>query len=344
MTRIELPESPRILVIRRDNIGDLLCTTPMIAALRRRYPTAWIGALVNSYNGPVLAGNPHIDEVLSYDKTKHLAAWRDKLAAHWRRLGLIRRLRRRRLDLAILAASTFQVSAHRFALLAAPRNILGYGGDKVRLSPRLQSPQGVHEVEACFGLLAPLGIVGPPPAMTLVPDAALAAAIATTVPPGDGPLVGLHISARKEDQRWPIERFAALAKRLHENHAARFLLFWAPGAAGDPRHPGDDDKAAALLRQLAGLPCLAVPTERLADLIAGLSLCDRVVCSDGGAMHIAAALGKPIVCFFGDSDASRWRPWGVPHVVLQAHSAADIAVEAAAEAFARLHLPTGQPT
>jgi ADP-heptose:LPS heptosyltransferase len=90
--------------------------------------------------------------------------------------------------------------------------------------------------------------------------------------------------------------------------------------------------------RLPDLPLLALSTQRLPELIAGLSLCDRVVCSDGGAMHIAAALGKPIVCLFGNSDAARWHPWGVPHVVLQKESrnVADISVDEACAAFAQL--------
>ncbi len=48
-----------------------------------------------------------------------------------------------------------------------------------------------------------------------------------------------------------------------------------------------------------------------------LGACDIVVCADGGASHLAAALGKPVVCLFGDSDVRRWRPWGVPQRVLQ---------------------------
>ncbi len=58
----------KILVIRRDNIGDLVCTTPMLSGLRRRFPGAHIAVLVNSYNAPVLAGNPDIDEVCVYRK------------------------------------------------------------------------------------------------------------------------------------------------------------------------------------------------------------------------------------------------------------------------------------
>jgi ADP-heptose:LPS heptosyltransferase len=58
----------RILVIRRDNIGHLVCTTPLFAALRARHPQAHIAALVNSNNAAVLAGNPDVDEVHSYTK------------------------------------------------------------------------------------------------------------------------------------------------------------------------------------------------------------------------------------------------------------------------------------
>ena len=81
----------KILVIRRDNIGDLVCTTPLLAALRRAKPGAWIGALVNSYNAPVLERNPDVDAVIPYRKLKHLepgdwalAALGERAAAFWR--------------------------------------------------------------------------------------------------------------------------------------------------------------------------------------------------------------------------------------------------------------------
>ena len=155
---------------------------------------------------------------------------------------------------------------------------------------------------------------------------------------GSGPLVALHISARKEKQRWPVERFAELAQRLHAQHAARFLVFWSPGDENNPFHPGDDGKAAHLLAALADLPAAPLRTEQLSELIAGLSLCDAAVLSDGGAMHVAAGLGKPLVCFFGNSSAERWHPWGVPHELLQKPSreVAEISVDEAVDAFARM--------
>src|SRR5262249_32777883 len=126
------------------------------------------------------------------------------------------------------------------------------------------------------------------------PDAALAATMRANVAarvPGGGPLVALHISARKPSQRWPAERYAALGRALHERRGARLVLLWAPGSERNPRHPGDDEKARALMGLLEGVPTVPVPTFRLAELIAALAACDAVVCSDGGAMHLAAALG-----------------------------------------------------
>ena len=82
---------PRILVIRRDNIGDLVCTTPLIFALRERFPRAHIAALVNTYNEAVLERNPAVDAVYAYEKGKHRGKGRSALSVHLARLESGRR-------------------------------------------------------------------------------------------------------------------------------------------------------------------------------------------------------------------------------------------------------------
>lgn len=319
----------RILVIRRDNIGDLVCTTPLLAALRQRFPSAWIGVLANSYNAPVLAGNPDLDEVLVYRKAKHRDSGESVFAVHLERLRSIRRLRRMAIDDVILAAPARQASAGRFARWIAPRRILGGRDNPLP-----------HEAQKVFAVLAAYGIDGTPPACKVVPEPARLARLRALLPAewAGRPLVGVHISARKPSQRWPAQRYAALMGELHRRHGAAFLLFWSPGAADNPLHPGDDDKAREIAAACAGLPLLPLPTTELAELIAGLALSERVICSDGGAMHVAAGLGKPIVCLFGQSSAARWHPWGVPYELLQAKSMEvnDIAVADALAAYARL--------
>ncbi|QEL66348.1 hypothetical protein OTERR_28720 [Oryzomicrobium terrae] len=339
-------ESLKILVIRRDNIGDLICTTPLFAALRQRYPDAYLAALVNSYNAPAIAGNPHLDAIHAYTKGKH-AEGETVLGAYWRRAKLLLALRQQRFDYVVLASAGYAKRALGLARIIKPRHVVGFVTDPAQL-PTLDvaiehgSGKSLHETEDMFRLLAPLGVAAPIPPLHVVPDEDVARSLRTALPEalrsGQGPLVALHISARKPPQRWPVENFAALARRLHAEHGARFLLFWSPGDEKNPFHPGDDGKAAHLQELMAGLPVAPVRTEHLSELIAGLSLADAVVCSDGGAMHVAAGLGKPIVCFFGNSDANRWHPWGVPYQVLQtpSHNVVDITPEVAAEAFASL--------
>ena len=111
---------------------------------------------------------------------------------------------------------------------------------------------------------------------------------------------------------------------------------WAPGPSDHPQHPGDDDKAERIRALLGGaLAAVFYPTTRLPTLIGALAACDSAVMPDGGAMHLAAALGKPTVALFGDSPAERWRPWGVPCRVLQPASqdVKDIAVDEVVAAY-----------
>jgi ADP-heptose:LPS heptosyltransferase len=315
----------RILVIRRDNIGDLVLTTPLIHALRAHYPDAWIAALTNSYNAPVLDGNPDLNAVYAYDKAKHRPD-RSRLATATATARLLLELRRLRIDLAILATPGYQRQASALVRWIGAQAVLGFADpDK---PPGAQAPvtmpvdyadgTHLHAAEDVFRLLQPLGITGPPGPCRMVADAGLRADSAARLPSG-APVVAVHISARRPRQQWPTERFAQLIHGLHQRTACTVMLLWAPGAAGDTRHPGDDAKAREVQELLGGtVPLVAIPTTRLAELAAALDCCDLMVCADGGAMHVAAALGKPVAAMFGDSPASRWRPWGVPHRVIEA--------------------------
>jgi ADP-heptose:LPS heptosyltransferase len=336
---------PRILVIRRDNIGDLVCTTPLLFALRERFPHAHIAALVNTYNESVLAGNPAVDAVHAYEKGKHRGEKRSIASVYADRLKLILRLRRERYDYAILATPGFEPRSLRLARMIGARHVLGYtepGGDHPRPDIALTYDRSAnrHQVEDVFGLLRALGVAGTPPPAHVFPKAEERRNVEKALGGlhGEGPVVGVHVSARRSRQQWPAERFAALIRAIGIRHKVRFLLLWSPGEADNPKHPGDDGKARAIVERCEGLPLLPWPTEELSALIAALSLCDYVVCADGGAMHLAAGLGKPILCFFGDSNPEQWRPWKVPHELLRPASRdlKDLSVEEALAGFERL--------
>lgn len=346
--------APKFLVIRRDNIGDLVCTTPLFAALRAQHPKCWIGVLANSYNAPVLENNPDIDAIYAYRKAKHGGT--NPLRVAWERVRIMRALRRERLDFAVVATPAVELRGIRAARWSGARQVIAFAPpgrllDGVDVTVSCDDPGDATETELVWRLAGSLGLSGAPPAQRVVapPDVVDHARTALALQtwqrgesPDMRPLVGVHISARKSSQRWPIERFAALMRAIHASSvqagtATRFMVFWAPGDASNPKHPGDDAKAQALLASVAQLPVFGWPTTNLRDLIGGIAICDRMIMADGGAMHIAAGLGKPILALFGDSDARRWRPWGVPYEVLQGASrnVDEITVEAALAGYYR---------
>lgn len=342
-----MEERESFLIIRRDNIGDLVCTTPLIRALRARFPTARVDALVNSYNQPVLAGNPDLDNVYAYTKAKHRDKGQSLIGVHWRRLKLLLQLRHQSYGTVILANDGDTARARKLARWVAPRRIIGFGPDFVgpAAGNHAPVPSGSdlpgHAAEITFRLLKPLGIDGPPPALRIQADPEARERAFRSLDsrsPAAGRTLAIHISARKVPQRWPAGHFADFMRRVHALEQARFMLFWSPGDEDNPLHPGDDRKAQEIIQATRGLPVLPYPTHRLEELIGGLSACAAMVCSDGGAMHLGAGLGLPIVCFFGNSDALRWHPWGVPHELLQKSSrdVRDISVEEAVAAYERL--------
>jgi ADP-heptose:LPS heptosyltransferase len=348
---LSIPSAPKILIIRRDNIGDLVCTTPLIAALRQRFPESWLGALVNSYNAPVLDGNPDLDEVFVYTKAKHRGHGESLPGILWRRLLMMHRLRRMQLDDVIIATTSLQPRVIALARWLRPKRIIGFGDGKGLDVVLPLDDVGRHEVEDVFRVAAFYGIDGPPPACRVF------APVASTSPPAF--TIGIHISARKPSQRWQATHFAETIKALAAQGPARFMLLWSPGAEDNPLHPGDDAKARDVLERVdAGSLCvpgiplrgqvtvIARPTQTLPDLIATLAECDALICADGGAMHLAAGLGLPIVCLFGNSGAARWRPWGVPYRLLQKPSldVRDIGVDEVIAAFNGLRADIPAPS
>lgn len=338
----------RVLIIRRDNIGDLVCTTPLFSALREALPNAYLAALVNSYNAEALHDNPVLDDVFVYTKAKH--SERSKLRVWWDTWRLMRSLRAKQFGLVLLPSGGDQAHALKLARMIKPGKVAGFAPTKGLdvTVPADNKPQ--LEAERILKLLPALGLRRGKlsPASTFPRNEERAAArmalVQANIEPGPRkPLIGLHISARKPRQRWPAERFVELAARLNKATGAAFMLFWSPGDEDHPQHPGDDRKAREIIAacQERNLPLLPYPTERLEQLIGGLSVCQSVICSDGGAMHLAAGLGKPMVCLFGNSDAKVWAPCGsAPFKILQpaSQTVADISVDEVAATWRRLHI------
>lgn len=293
-------EMKRVLLVRNDNVGDLVCSIPAIRLVRERLPDAEIRLLVNSYNAAVV--EPLVprwaDRLVVYTKTKHAGLG----AAQAARLGrFYAGLLAWPCDAAFLLLGGESRQALAFARWSRARRVFGYG-------PGAEGPawqEGLHEVEHSWRLVAhALGVDRPPPGEIEYPVRAT------------GSRVALQVTSRKPGNRWPAARFAEVARAMAASAGARVLLLWSPGGPDTPTHPGDDAKAAEIAA-LAGDAVEPSPTPSLRDLIARLEECRAMVTPDGGAMHLAAAMGVRVVAMFGQSEPSRWRPWTPRAIVLQ---------------------------
>lgn len=310
--------SKKILLVRNDNIGDLVCSIPAIQLVRTHFPDATLHLLVNSYNAPAVAAlAPRwVDRLVIYQKTKHVGLNLLQLA---RLAKFYYGLRREKYDVVVLLVGGVSRQARSFARWTRAPRVLGY-------APGQEGPgwkDGLHELEYSWNLATHLcGVNIDPPAEIQHPVRAA------------GNRVGIQITSRKPGNRWSVNHFAELARQVCLVHDRKCLLLWSPGDARTATHPGDDEKAQQLL-DLASNAFEARPTASVEELIPVLQECRVLITPDGGAMHLAAAMGIRVVAFFGQSDPRRWRPWTPRAKVLQSPSESvdDISVEEVMQAY-----------
>lgn len=321
----------RILVVRKHNIGDVVCTTPALRALRRAFPGAHIVNLVSEHCRAAVDRNPDVDEVLTYTKSKHATRWFGLLAL-WNLTRVIRDLRARRFDLAIVMGRSASRSGAWLAYASGAPWRLGYVSpalDPFAFFLNLGCDPGAmtsHEVDGGLDLVASIGV---PPAgrqLTLVPDPEVQEAVRRRLRVSGiaaGQAVALvHISNRRESSRWPLPAFARAADAIRDRLGLAIVLSWAPGDQDNPLFPGDDGRAEEVAKGMHSQPVL-LRTPELAELIAAVSLCDFVLSTDGGLMHIAAALDIPQVVLFGKTGPEHWAPVTEKGQVLRSGGRAD---------------------
>jgi heptosyltransferase-2 len=292
----------RILVVQTAFLGDVVLTLPLVEALQRRFQGAQVDLLTVPAHAPLLGDQPGVCQVLTYDKRGTQRGPRGFVQ-------VVRQVRARHYDLAFAPHRSVR-SALLLACSGIPRRI----GFRRWLTQRAFTatvirPAGIHEVRRNMGLLDALGGDAAPTAPRLAVRVTAASRrqaqqcfAAHGVKRGEC-IIGMIPGSQWGTKRWPAERFARLAQHLRRTAGARCVLF---GAAQD-RECGEAITAAcdASMLDLIGHTTLQ-------DLPAYLAWCRLVVCNDTGPMHIAAALGKPIVALFGPTTpALGFAPYGV---------------------------------
>jgi heptosyltransferase-2 len=172
---------------------------------------------------------------------------------------------------------------------------------------------GEHEVEKYATLVAALGLPRPltPPELHVSPEHA-ASARQRLLDEGwhEGErLIGLNPGATRDRKRWPAERFAAVGDRLAAERGCRVAVFGGPG---------DRELAARVVSAMAAPALDLAGRLRLGETAAALRQCALVISNDTGPMHMAAALGVPVVALFGPTPPNQFGPLGPRQAVLRA--------------------------
>ncbi|MGZ5032681.1 MAG: glycosyltransferase family 9 protein [Usitatibacter sp.] len=306
----------KILVVKRDKVGDLLLATPMLQALREALPDARIDVLASDYNAWVVGDCPWVDRLWVYRRAR--VGKRVFPGAALGQLRLWWQLRRIRYDVAIAANGEASLRATRRALYAGARRTIAYSDRTLRgLSDALAPPSDGHERDRLLRLLAPLGIEmprDPPPPQFTPPAAVLEEARQWLreegLAPGGYVVIGLGARrARKQPLAQQVLRWSAA---LRSRHGLATVFMWTPGAGDNPSYPGDDAAAAEVLAAgAAGIHPFRGP---LLDAVGLVWNARTSVFPDSGLMHLAAASPGGVLGFFAEPEASpppeQWGPLG----------------------------------
>ncbi len=295
--------SPKsILLIKLSALGDTILLIPALRAIRKAYPTSFIGLIATEVNYQVLEGCPYINERIFLD-----------IKNPGRFIGFILNLWRKRFDIAIDFDQWIRLSPI-LAWLSGAKIRLGFrteGQHRHYLyTATIEHTRDKHEVLSFLSLLSLLKIEAKDTALeiwledkTFLEDFMLVNQIKERC------LIGIHpgVPSHGKARQWDKKNYAELSDRLQKGYKLRVVI---TGSSNE----------TSLIQEIAKLmetkPVIFVgkPLSQLTSLIRE---CKIFICSNTGIMHLASACGVPIIALHGPTDPVKWGPFGEKNVVIQ---------------------------
>ena len=294
----------RILIRATNWVGDAVMALPALRAVRAKFPEAHIAILARPYVSELYADQRVADELIPYD-------WRAKHAGLRGKQELAARLREKRFDVALLMQNAFD--AAWIAWRARIPERIGYNRDArgPLLTKRIPVPKSgeipVHEKSYYLELIRRAGWIDELPDVSEIcldiPEAKRRRAAEMLAESGASHgrvriAVGAGASYGSA-KCWPPERFAAALNTFLRETSGDVILFGTDG---------DTQVSAAISERLIQRPVDLTGKTSISELPALLSQCQVFLGNDSGAMHVAAAVGLPIVAIFGPTDAEGTAP------------------------------------
>jgi len=290
-------------------VGDTILTYPSVQGVKELFPHARVTVLVPNHLVDLWKTFPFVDEIIPFQKKRGIGSVRED----WR---ISRLMRKGRFDLAIILPRSFR-SAFQTYLAGIPVRI-GYQdeGRSFLLTHKIRRKEEFlrfHRVHYYRKVMEPLGHLETVPSPRLIlkeEDRDWAEKQLKELGLLDGsPLIGINPGAAYGLAKcWHPDRFAELGRRLYERWKATTLIFG---------REEERSMADRILKSLGGRGVDFTGKTSLLQLSALLERCRLLVTNDTGTMHVASAVGTPIVAIFGSTDSVATGPWGDCHAVVR---------------------------
>ncbi len=298
----------KILILKPSSLGDVIHALPVLRLIKLHHPDASVHWWIEKNLSPLLEGDRDLDGILHFRRKRWTSPWRwDELTRS------ILDIRRHRFDWVIDLQSLLRSGAMAW---------LANGGRTMGLDDPREGARGfydiivprrtveTHAVDWYLDVLPPMGVPVRREFEWLPERSAVARAVEAKWPREGARWIALQPGARWWNKRWPVEHFAALVREISGAHPdVRFAIMG-----------GSDDRAlGSALAQACPERCLDLTGRTsLPEMIEWLRRCSLLITNDTGPMHIAAALGTPVLGLFGPTNPRRTGPYGPGHRTMQA--------------------------
>lgn len=311
-----LPTNPsfdRILVIRQHNqLGDMLCVVPLLRGLRKRFPNAYIAIMASPVNAEVMHHLPYLNEVILYDKREFLR----KGLAGYKALGrYIKDLRLKHFELALVPATVSTSFTSDFlAYLSGAQYRIGPESLNGKPNPSAMffnvpvildwsSEPEKHQTVRNLEIARMLGVCENDIRLAMgftSREAAYTKSLIDNKKKRSQLIIIYHPGAGKIPNRWEASRFGRVANVLQEKLNCATVITCGPM---------DDRPVFDMIGWLKGRYDL-VKGKSIREVACVLASADLVITNDTGVMHVAGAVGVPVLSLFGPTEPMQWAPPG----------------------------------
>lgn len=293
------PTIKRILIVRTDRLGDVVLTLPMLPELRKRYPDAHIAMLLRTYTGEIVIDNPYLDELIWYDEKHQLITFGTMVAT----------LRERKFDAVIVVYPTIRLAWLVFRARIPVRIGTGYRYYSMLFNKRVyehRKDAKKHEVEYNLRLLEELGchVSGPLEFRIQISDRQKKEirGITETANIDLGrPYVIVHPGSGGSARDWSTRKFGQLAARLHGENNLQVIVTGTDS---------ENDKVNEVVREAHGNAIPLAGKMNLRQFAALIRDAALFVSNSTGPIHVAAAMGTPVIGLYPQHTPMSERRWG----------------------------------